>query len=180
MPRLTRDQWETIRAEREAGASFGDLAQKHGVDKAAIVRRAKAEGWGDGTDVAGVIRRKVTEKVTEKVTGISPAADPKRKAAAIDAAADRGAEIIRRHQEESNAIRERLYAGLKAHRAAETKEAKQLAFEDLKAAKIASETLLNIHRAERQAWGLDEAAGQPAIVIERSYGKKGGKKGGST
>ena len=25
-------------------------------------------------------------------------------------------------------------------------------------------------RAERPAWGLDEASGQPAIVIERSYG----------
>ena len=41
MPRLSSDQWESIRAEREAGASFGDLAQKYGVDKAAIVRRAK-------------------------------------------------------------------------------------------------------------------------------------------
>jgi hypothetical protein len=46
VPRLTADQWETIRAEREAGASFGDLAQRHGIDKAGIVRRAKAEEWG--------------------------------------------------------------------------------------------------------------------------------------
>ena len=166
MPRLTRDQWETIRAEREAGASFGNLAQKYGVDKAAIVRRAKAEGWSDGTDVADVIRR----KVTEKVAGISPVADPKKKAEAISAAADRGAEVIRRHQEESNAIRERLYAGLKAHRAAETKEDKQLAFEDLKAAKIASETLLNIHKAERQAWGLEvQAVGEIVIKNPRRF-----------
>lgn len=168
MPRLSRDQWESIRAEREAGASFGDLAQKYGVDKAAIVRRAKAEGWSDGTDVADVIRR----KVTEKVTGISPVADPKKKAEAISAAADRGAEVIRRHQEETNAVRERLYAGLKAHKAALKKEDKVLAFEDLKAAKIASETIINIHKAERQAWGLDEATAQPTIVIERSYAKK--------
>ncbi|MCX8085754.1 MAG: hypothetical protein N3C63_02505, partial [Rhodocyclaceae bacterium] len=75
-------------------------------------------------------------------------------------------------QEETNAVRERLYAGLKAHKAALKKEDKVLAFEDLKAAKIASETIINIHKAERQAWGLDEATAQPTIVIERSYAKK--------
>lgn len=166
MPRLSADQWETIRAEREAGASFDTLAQRYGVSKTAIIKRAKAEGWSDGQDVGEIIRR----KVTEKVTGVVTTGNPKKRAEAIDAAADRSAEIIRRHQEESNAIRERLYAGLKAHRAAEAKEEKQLAFEDLKAAKIASETLLNIHKAERQAWGLDvQAAGEIVIKNPRRF-----------
>lgn len=165
MPRLSADQWETIRAEREAGASFPELAAKYGVSHQAIQKRAKTEGWGDGRDVGEIIRR----KVAEKVAGVA-ACNPKKRAEAIDAAADRSAEIIRRHQEESNAIRERLYAGLKAHRAAETKEDKQLAFEDLKAAKIASETLLNIHKAERQAWGLDvQAAGEIVIKNPRRF-----------
>lgn len=167
MPRLTRDQWETIRAEREAGASISELAAKYGIDKAAISRRAKAEDWGDGTDVAEVIRR----KVNEKVNGISTGVDPKKRAEAISAAADRRAEVIKRHQDETNAVRERLYAGLREHKAAVTKEEKQIAFENLKAAKIASETLLNIHKAERQAWGLDVDNNKPTIVIERSYGK---------
>lgn len=161
MPRLTRDQWETIRAEREAGASFPELAAKWGVSHQAIQKRAKAEGWGDGQDVGEIIRR----KVAEKVAGVVAACNPKKRAEAINAAAERSAEIIKRHQEESNEIRERLYAGLKAHRAAETKEQKQLAFEDLKAAKIASETLLNIHRAERQAWGLDDGRSRADVVI---------------
>lgn len=161
MPRLTRDQWETIRAEREAGASFPELAAKWGVSHQAIQKRAKAEGWGDGQDVGEIIRR----KVAEKVAGVVAACNPKKRAEAINAAAERSAEIIKRHQEESNEIRERLYAGLKAHRAAETKEQKQLAFEDLKAAKIASETLLNIHRAERKAWGLDEERSRADVVI---------------
>lgn len=165
MPRLSADQWETIRAEREAGASFPELAAKHGVSHQAIQKRAKAEGWGDGRDVGEIIRR----KVAEKVSGVA-ACNPKKRAEAIDAAADRSAEIIRRHQEESNHIRERLYAGLKAHRVAEAKEDKQLAFEDLKAAKIASETLLNIHKAERQAWGLDvQAAGEIVIKNPRRF-----------
>jgi hypothetical protein len=166
MPRLSRETWADIRAEREAGASFGELANRFGVDKAAIVRRAKAEGWGDGKDVAEIIRR----KVTEKLTGTSPTA-PEKKAAAIDAAADRAAEVIRRHQEETNAARERLYAGLKAHKAAVTREEKLLAFEDLKAAKIAAEALSIIQRLERINWGLEEASAKPEIVIERSYGK---------
>jgi hypothetical protein len=58
MPRLSRDTWAQIRAEREAGLSFGLLASRYGISKTAIVQRAKAEGWGDGTDVAELVRRK--------------------------------------------------------------------------------------------------------------------------
>ncbi len=168
MPRLTADVWGTVRAEREAGASFPELAAKFGVSHQAVQKKAAKEGWSDGQDVQAIIRRKVAEKVAGVVASSNSAV---KKAEAIDAAADRSAEVVRRHQEETNAVRERLYAGLKAHKAAADKEGKQLAFEDLKAAKISSETVLNIHRAERQAWGLDEAAAQPTIVIERSFGK---------
>lgn len=151
MPRYSSDKWEQIRAEREAGTPFSELAKRHSVSVGAIHKRAKAEGWGDGRDVAEIIRR----KANEKVNGVVNAVSYKKRAEAIDAAAERSAEIIKRHQDEVNAVRERLYAGLQAHKAAVTKEEKALAFEDLKAAKIASETMLNIHRAERQAWGLE-------------------------
>ncbi len=167
MPRLTRDQWYSIRAEREAGASFRDLAARHNVTIGAIHKRSKLEEWGDGKDAAETIRK----KVKEKVNGFVNNGDPKKNAAAIDAAADRGAEVIRRHQEEPNSARERVYAGLKAHRQAVTKEQKQLAFEDLKAAKIASEALAIIHKMERQAWNLDAPEAAPVVMIERSYGK---------
>lgn len=166
MPRLTADTWETVRAERESGASFPDLAARYGVSHQAIQKHAKADGWEDGADVADAIRR----KVAEKVAGVVATANPKKRAEAISAAADRSAEVVKRHQEETNAVRERLYAGMRAHKAAVTKEDKQLAFEDLKAAKISSECLLNIHRAERQAWSLDENRSRPEIIIERSYG----------
>lgn len=46
MPRLSADKWEQIRAEREAGASFGELAKRYSVSVGAIHKRAKAEGWG--------------------------------------------------------------------------------------------------------------------------------------
>jgi hypothetical protein len=45
MPRLDASQWESVRAEREAGASFPELAARFGVSHQAIQKRAKAEGW---------------------------------------------------------------------------------------------------------------------------------------
>jgi hypothetical protein len=164
MPRPTQDTWIEIRAERETGASFGELATKYGISKTAIVKRANKEGWGDGGDVADEIRRRVNEKLAGTVV------PEEKREAAIDAAAERAAEIVRRHQEETNAARERLYAGLKAHKAATTKEEKALAFEDLKAAKIAAEALAIIQRLERINWGLDDTKPKMEIVIERSYG----------
>jgi len=49
--RKQRYDWETIRAEYEAGSSMGKLSDKYGVDKAAISRRAKKEAWAQ--DVTG-------------------------------------------------------------------------------------------------------------------------------
>ena len=165
MPRLSRDTWAQIRAEREAGLSFGLLASRYGIDKAAIVRRAKAEGWGDGTDVAELVRRKAMAQVTG--TAVT---DPEKRAAAIDAAAELAADVIRRHQAETREVYELLWRGLEAHRAAETLDDKRLAFETLKAAKISSEALTNLQRMERVSHGLDDATGKTEIVIERSYG----------
>lgn len=142
MPRLTADQWETVRAEREAGASFGELAARHGVSKPAIVKRAKTEGWGDGKDVGEAYR----SKVTEKVTGIVTVGDPKKKAAALEAAAAQGAEVVRRQQEDWDAHRAR-FAGVPAD------------FEEGKHAKISAEMLAIRHKGERAAWGLEEPAG---------------------
>jgi len=165
MPKLSRDTWKQIRAEREAGLSFGLLASRYGIDKAAIVRRAKAEGWGDGTDVAELVRRKAMEQVTG--TAIT---DPEKKAAAIDRAAELAADVIRRHQAEAEQVRELFWRGLEASRAAETLDEKRLAFETLKAAKISSETLANLQRMERVSYGLDDHGGKTEIIIERSYG----------
>ncbi|GIV50597.1 MAG: hypothetical protein KatS3mg038_1118 [Candidatus Kapaibacterium sp.] len=155
MPRLTADQWAQIRAEREAGASFPELAAKVWRCHQAIQKRAKAEGWGDGTDVAEVIRRKVAEKVARVVAG----SNPKKRAEAIDAAAEKSASVVLMHQAEWEDHRARFGSVPND-------------FEDGKLAKISAEMLRIRQEAERRAWGLDDAATQPTIVIERSYGKK--------
>ena len=90
MARLTADQWETIRAEREAGKSFPELAKKHGVSHQAIQKRAKNEGWGDGADIGVTVRRKVAEKVAGVVAGCNP----KKKAEALEDAAAKDGNLL--------------------------------------------------------------------------------------
>jgi hypothetical protein len=155
MPRLSKETWADIRAEREAGATFPELAAKYGVSHQAIQKRAKAGGWGDGTDVAEVIRRKVAEKVARVVAG----ANPEKRAEAIDAAAEKSASVVRTHQAEWEAHRERFGSAPGD-------------FESGKLAKISAEMLRIRQDGERKAWGLDDASAQPTIVIERSYGSR--------
>jgi len=165
MPKLSPEDWEQIRAEREAGLSFRRLASRYGISKTAIIQRAKAEGWGDGADVAELVRR----KASARVAGVD-ITDHQKRAAAIDLAAELAADVIRRHQAEAEQVRELFWRGLEDSRAAETLDEKRLAFETLKAAKISSETLTNLQRMERISHGLDDATGKTEIVIERSYG----------
>jgi hypothetical protein len=157
MPRLTADQWETIRAEREAGASFGDLASRHGVSKPAIVKRSQAEGWGNGQDVGEAVRRKVTEKVTGIVTG----ANPQKVAAAIDAAADETAALVRRHRQEWVQV-----AGLRQEALAARQADPSEAFGRAKLAKITAEMTAIQQAGERKAWGLDSDAAKAGLVIK--------------
>lgn len=170
MPRLTADQWETIRAEREAGESFPELAKRHGVSHQAIQKRAKAEGWSDGQDVAEAVRR----KVAEKVAGVVAAENPVKKAAAIDATADRAAEVVRRHQTEPMGPRKLIDQGLQQVTDAKTREQKELAMIDLKAAKLAAEGLAMIQAMERKSFSLDNSpppSSAPAVVILPSNGR---------
>ena len=62
--RKQRYDWETIRAEYEAGSSMGKLSDKYGVDKAAISRRAKKEAWAQ--DVTGAVDRAIEKNDFDK------------------------------------------------------------------------------------------------------------------
>ena len=155
MPRLTADQWASIRAEREAsGMSFADLGAKYGVSAPAIFKRAKAEGWGNGQDVGDAIRRKVNELV-HGVNEVSP----KKRAEAIDAAAERTVAVLETHRAEWAEHRQLFpTAEIKAD------------FELGKSAKISAEMLRIRQSGERLAYGLDTTETRPTVVIERSFG----------
>lgn len=141
MARLTADQWESVRAEREAGESFRALADKYGVSHQAIQKRARREGWEDGRNVSEIIRKKVAAKVAGVVAG----GNPKKKAEALENAAQKGVEIIRRHQKDWD-----------EHHRLFTVEGVAANFDTGKSAKICAEMLAIRQKAERAAHGLEE------------------------
>ncbi len=148
MPRLTQDQWESVRAEREAGATFPELAARYGVSHQAIQKHAKAEGWGDGQDLTEVIRRKVAERVARVVA----TENPKKKAEAIEAAAAKVASVVERHQSEWEDHRARF--------GSTTAD-----FDEGKMAKINAEMLKIRQEGERRAHGLDTETAKADVTV---------------
>jgi len=140
LPRLSADQWETVRAEFEAGATLRELEGRHHVDKAAISRKAARGEWRVSDDVGAAIRAKVNAKVNRVVNS-----DPIKKAVAIDDAATRAAAVVVRHRRE-------LEEHAELFQVVEIKED----FNIGKSAKICVEMLAIRQKAERTAWGLDE------------------------
>jgi len=128
-----RYDWETIRAEFEAGATMGALSRRHGVNKAAISRRARKEGW--------------TADLTDVVNRRADAVDPQKKAAAVEAAAARKAAVISEQREAWGGFKNEVRAALDVND-----------FDRLKCLKIASEALRNAQECERKAWGIQDKA----------------------
>jgi len=135
------DEWAQIRAERESGVTFGELARRHGITKSAITNRSTREKWGDGRDIGAEIRRRVSEKVSRVVS-----VDPAKKSAAIDAEAGRVADVVIKHREEWTEHRT-LFP---------TAEIKKV-FDIGKSAKISAEMITLRQRGERIAWGLEDS-----------------------
>ena len=152
-----RYDWETIRAEYEVGSTMGELSRKHGVDKAAISRKAKKEAWlADLSEV-------VNKRAEAKVNGLVNTVDPKKKAEAVDRAADAKAAVILRHKEEweqhQQLIRQAVESG---------------DFDAAKLAKITAETIKIRQEGERKAWGIQDKAeteltGNMAITWQKQH-----------
>ena len=131
--------WETIRAEYEAGASQNQLAQRFRVSRGAIQKHIKTEGWTQ--DVSAVVDRMAMAKVAGVVAG----SNPQKKAEALSRAAEDKAAIIRNHREAWDGFKQEVKAALEAND-----------FDRLKCLKIASETLRNAQECERKAWGIQD------------------------
>lgn len=136
-----RYDWETIRAEYEAGASQSELSRRYGLSRTAIQKRIRAEGWMQ--DVSGTINRLAEAKVAGVVAGCNP----QKKAEALDRAADAKAAVMLRHKAEW----ERHQALIDEALAAED-------FDKAKLAKITAETLKIRQEGERKAWGIADKA----------------------
>lgn len=136
---MARYDWEKIRAEYEVGSSMGELSRRYGVDKAAISRRAKRDGWTQ--DLSGAVDR----LAEAKVNGIVNTVDPQKKAEALSRAAEDKAAVIRNHREAWDGFKQEVKAALEVNN-----------FDRLKCLKIASETLRNAQECERKAWGIQD------------------------
>lgn len=158
MPRLSREDWDTIRAKREAGASIFSISKEFDISHTAIRKKSIREEWGDGSDVQAAIRRKVSEKVAGVSTG-----NPIKKAEAIDAEAERRAAVRLRHRQECEQIAVLRQEAIKCRKAAKDELATPVervlavkeAFEKAKLAKILAESLAIQHQCECRSWGLD-------------------------
>lgn len=133
----SRFDWETIRAEYETGSTMGQLAKRHGVDKSTISKRAKKEGWTQ--DISGAVDR----LTVAKINGLGNTVDPKKRAAALEQAADARAAVISRHKDEWNGFTKQFAAARGSGD-----------FEELKKAKITAETMRIKQEGERKAWGI--------------------------
>jgi len=135
------DIWDSVRAEYEVGASQIELAEKFKVSRKAIQNHIKDEGWAK-ENVSGAISRRAAEKVAKIVAG----SDLKKRAAAVDAEADRVALVVERHR-------------------AEWSDHAVLVNEAMaKLAKITAETIMIRQTGERRAWGIEkEGRGEQSL-----------------
>ncbi len=145
--------WETIRAEYEAGASQAALAKRHGVSRTAIQKHIQSEGWMQ--DITGAVNR-LTEA---KVAGVVAGCNPQKKAAALERAADAKAEVIRRHKAEWD-----------KHQCIIDDALANGDFERAKLAKITAETIRIRQEGERKVWGIQDRS--PAEDTSKGGGVK--------
>lgn len=155
---MLRFDWEKIRAEYEPGCTQADIARRYGCSRTAIMKRIKKEGWLQ--DVTQAVNRLTAAKVAGVVTGCNP----QKKAAAIDAAASRKAQVIERHKAE-----------WAEHQQLITKAVEDKDFNMAKLAKITSETISIRQAGERRSWGIIELDIRPSSqsISEQDTIRKG-------
>lgn len=154
--RLTADQWSSIRQQYETDPrlSFGDLAEKHGISKQAIHKRATTEKWERVLSLAELNARAQTRAdhlVDGRVDAQTLASTRK---AGIDEATERRAAVLERHRKEIDGPRKLVYQAIQSGD-----------LEKAKLAKAIAETLRIAQELERKAWGLDAAEGGASVIV---------------
>lgn len=97
--------WEAIEREYRAGQlSVREIAQQYGCSHTAIQKKAKAGGWS--RDLASRVRKEVAKKLVADSTVASGNATTGDEDQIVEAAATRGAEVIRIHRRDIRALSE--------------------------------------------------------------------------
>lgn len=158
--------WQRIRTQYESGAySISQLAREHGCSRASIQKHLKNEKWQLNPS------RQIAIATASKVAGVSAATSAKERADIVDKVADEAAEVIKRHRQEWQQVREILGDALssrakfkrfwdegKGDAAAGEAKLSELHF---KQAKQMADVLVAQQNGERRAWNLDELSAPP-------------------
>lgn len=151
MARLNADQWQDARQAWEADPTltFESLAEKLGLSRQAVSKKAKGDGW---TKVGSL--RKVAEraqlKADGKVAQVAGATGKKDQEATFEASVEIRADVIDRHRSD-----------WAEHRKLFTLSEIKKEFEAGKQAKISAEMLAIRQKGERAAYGLEDAGSTP-------------------
>ncbi|MFA5922580.1 MAG: hypothetical protein WC856_15040 [Methylococcaceae bacterium] len=136
-----------LKKDETNGAPWVRVSSMHGIN---IVAQKKAD------QIA--IDKNTDEKLDKKLDEKSKLdANPIKKAqASKEESEDLRASVLVRHREDLSEARNGTIAAKEKHKTAVTMDDKRIAFEDLKAAKIHTETLRLTQDGERKAWNLDD------------------------
>lgn len=104
---MAATDWDAIESEYRAGQiSINEIARNYGISPQALRGKAKRNQWT--RDLSKQVRNAVRAKLLED--GVSPSVSPSRAGETIDAASDRGVEIIRSHRKDLTDLRTRAKA----------------------------------------------------------------------
>lgn len=94
--------WDVIEQEFRAGQiSIREIARRHGCSDAAIHKHAKKEKWK--RDLAEKVRKRVSDRL---VRGLAVSSSDATDDELVEAAAERGAEVVALHRADINALRD--------------------------------------------------------------------------
>lgn len=150
---IPADVLAKCKAEYAVGLSLPKLAAKYGIAYSSLQYHAQKQGWEQDAELA------VQARVREKLAGVSAHDDAIKRDEAVDAEAEKRAEIRRKHRKQWEEIAEMRGKVIKT---APTNTAK--AFEDAKLVKILAESTEIMQRGESRAWGLDAKSGVGSSV----------------
>lgn len=162
MPRLTVEAWADARALYESGEHPRSVAEKMGVSFNAVRTKIKSQSWKVPSEPL------IRYRTAEKISGVDGEIDPQKRETAIDNEAERRAAVIRRHRAEWVSPGQFFRAALTEAMEATTFQQRKLAFESLKAAKIAQEALAIRQQGEARAWGVAPLAATRSLTAEAS------------
>jgi hypothetical protein len=134
----TGDEWRSVRAEFEAGATVQNLSLKYNISATAINRRRSIEGWRQDAEAA------IKMRTQERLAKIQKSQDPVKRDEAIENEAQARANVIHRHRREWD-----------THAVLLDETFARRDFNLAKLTKITAEILMIRQSGERKAWNID-------------------------